>query len=87
MAEEYNNDLKSVRGDILKNLNAVALFLYIPAIGAVIFGIFVQREFDMSDGLNLLVSIGSLFGGFLLLGIAEVIRLLSKVSRQIDENK
>jgi hypothetical protein len=60
---------------------------YIPAIGAVIFGIFVQREFDMSDGLNLLVSIGSLFGGFLLLGIAEVIRLLSKVSRQIDENK
>jgi len=63
------------------------MLLYIPAIVALIFGIFVQREFDMSDGLFLLVSTGCLFGGFLLLGIAEIIRLLSKIIRQNNANK
>ncbi|UCZ51534.1 hypothetical protein LGQ02_11690 [Bacillus shivajii] len=62
----------------MKDLNAIALLLYIPAIGTLIFGILVLIMFDMGDGLHLLVLAGSLFGGFLLLGIAEIIRLLSK---------
>jgi hypothetical protein len=54
---------------------------------AVITGMYVLIKFDTSEGLVLLVSIGSMFGGILLVGIAEIIRLLSKISRQIDETK
>jgi hypothetical protein len=71
----------------LKNLNAVALYTYIPGIMAVLTGMYVLIDFDTSEGLVLLVSIGSMFGGFLLVAIAEIIRLLSKISRQIDETK
>ncbi|WP_368505185.1 hypothetical protein AB3N04_05955 [Alkalihalophilus sp. As8PL] len=71
----------------MKNLNAVALYTYIPGIVAVITGMYVLIKFDTSEGLVLLVSIGSMFGGILLVGIAEIIRLLSKISRQINETK
>ncbi|MDV2683984.1 hypothetical protein RYX56_06310 [Alkalihalophilus lindianensis] len=71
----------------MKNLNAVALYTYIPGIMAVITGMYVLIKFDTSEGLVLLISIGSMFGGILLVGIAEIIRLLSKISRQIDETK
>ncbi|WP_227940403.1 hypothetical protein [Alkalihalobacillus deserti] len=71
----------------MRNLNVVALTLYIPALAAIIFGIYVQLNLDMSDGVNLLASIGGLFGGLFLIGLAEIIRLLSNISRQIDENK
>lgn len=68
------------------NINAIALILYIPAILAIVFGVNFQREFDMSDGVNLLISLGSIFCGLFLIGIAEIIRLLSKISKQIMEN-
>ncbi|MFC0561717.1 hypothetical protein ACFSUR_08550 [Halalkalibacter alkalisediminis] len=58
---------------------------YIPAITAIVFGIYVQSKFDMNDGTNLLAEIGSLFGGLFLIGLAELMRLLSKISLQIEE--
>ncbi|WP_273843636.1 hypothetical protein [Halalkalibacter alkalisediminis] len=39
----------------------------------------------MNDGTNLLAEIGSLFGGLFLIGLAELMRLLSKISLQIEE--
>ncbi|MFC0561932.1 hypothetical protein [Halalkalibacter alkalisediminis] len=67
--------------------NVIALILYIPAIVAIVFGIIVQTQFDMSEGIVILISVCSMFGGFLLIGIAELIRLLSKISQQIAEEK
>ncbi|KHF39269.1 hypothetical protein [Halalkalibacter okhensis] len=71
----------------MKDLNVITLILYFSAIVAISTGILIQIQFDMSDGTVILISIGSLFGGFLLIGIAELIRVLTKISRQLVENK
>ncbi|MED1603383.1 hypothetical protein [Alkalihalophilus marmarensis] len=72
----------------MKNVNTIALLLYFTAMCAIFFGVYVQVQFDTSsDGLILLVSVGSLVAGLLLLGIAEMIRLLSKISRKLTAPK
>lgn len=72
----------------MKNINSIALLLYFTSLCAIFFSVYAQVQFDTSsDGLILLVSVGSLVGGVLLLGIAEMIRLLSKISRKLHTTK
>ena len=66
--------------DTLKKLNFIAVLLYVFGIIAMGFWILATKQYNLSsDGTVLLASIGSLFGGLLLIGIAEIIRLLSKI--------
>ncbi|MCF6408799.1 hypothetical protein [Pseudalkalibacillus salsuginis] len=69
----------------MKNVNVAGIILLVAGVIAIGFGVFVQETLDMKNGTIILSSIASIFIGLLMLGIAEIIRLLFKISRQLDQ--